>query len=101
MSNEEVQIEVADPIKAISKKLDKFFYTLVAVGLVFVTTLVIMVATLVVDSFHFNSVTYKEYSTKLDATENSNQTIQQLLNQSVSNQIRIEELQKQILEKEN
>lgn len=57
-----------DPIEVINKKLDKFFWILFSVGFVFVVTLIVMVGTLIIDSSHFNSATYKEYSQKMDSS---------------------------------
>lgn len=107
MDQQEPQIKFSDdPIEVISKKLDKFFWILFSVGFVFVVTLIIMVITLLVDSFHFNSVTYSEYSQKsesLQIIQKSNEVllkqIQDLAEQNKKNQELTVELQKQILKK--
>ena len=61
---------------------------------------------LVVDSFHINSATYKEYSQKTESVENTQKTneillkqIQSLAEQNKKNQEFIIELQKQLLNK--
>ena len=69
MKKQELQIQFPDPIEEIHKKLDRFFWVLFSVGFVFVVTLIVMTITLLVDSFHFNSATYKEYSEKTASVE--------------------------------
>ena len=78
------------------KKIEKMDYTLLAVVII----LLVMVATLVIDSFHFNSTTYKEYSEKTEAVEITQKINQQLLEQNTKNQQMIIDLQT-ILEKNN
>lgn len=85
-----------DPLETINKKLDKFFYVLFSVGFVFVVTLIVMTITLLIDSFHFNSTTYKEYSQKTELTNTTQKINQELLNQNKKNQAIIIEQQKQI-----
>jgi hypothetical protein len=106
MIKQKLQIEFpADPIDEINKKLDKFFYLLFTVGLVFVITLIVMVATLVVDSFHINSTTYKEYSQKTESVETTQKAneillkqVQELSEQNKQNQELILKQQNQIIE---
>ncbi len=60
--------------------------------------LLVMVATLIIDSFHINSATYREYSKKiqtLDSIQNTNKT---LFEQNNQNQVIIIEQQRQIIE---
>ncbi len=64
-----------------------------------VVVLLIMVATLVIDSFHINSATYKEYSQKTDSVSTIQKINEQLLDQNNKNQKLIIELQQQILNK--
>lgn len=99
MKQQEPQIKFSDPIDEINNKLDRFFWVLFSVGFVFVVTLLVMVVTLLVDSFHINSVTYKEYSQKTESVEMTQKANQELLDQNKQNQELIIELQKQILEK--
>ena len=61
-----------------------------------VIILLVMVATLVIDSFHFNSATYKEYSQKEDVIKQMQKINQELLDQNKKNQQIIIEQQKQI-----
>ena len=106
MKKQELQIKFPeDPIETIHKKLDKFFWVLFSVGFVFVITLLVMVITLLVDSFHFNSATYKEYSQKTESIEMTQKTnedllkqIQALSEQNKQNQEFILKQQNQIIE---
>ncbi len=91
MRKQEPQIKFSDPIEEIHKKLDKFFWVLFSVGFIFVITLVVMVATLLIDSFHINSATYKEYSQKTESVEMTQKTNEELLTQ-------IKELSEQVKE---
>ena len=75
------------------KRIEKIDWTLFAVVLI----LLVMVATLVIDSFHINSVTYKEYSEKTTSVETTQKVNQELLDQNRENQELIIELQKQLL----
>jgi cell division protein FtsL len=81
MEKQEPQIKFEDPIDAINKKLDKFFWILFSVGFVFVVTLIVMVITLLIDSSHFNSAVYKEYSQKTESVETTQKTNEALLKQ--------------------
>lgn len=54
---------------------------------------------LVVDSFHINNATYREYSQKTDSVDATQKINQGLLDQNIKNQEIIIELQKQILNK--
>lgn len=81
------------------KEIDeKFSYITILITTV-VIILLAMVATLIIDSFHINSATYKEYSQKAKSVETTQKINQQLLEQNAKNQELIIELQKQILEK--
>ena len=99
MAKQEPQIKFNDPIETINKKLDNFFLILFSVGFVFVITLIVMVVTLLIDSFHFNSATYKEYAEKTDAVEATQKINQQLLEQNAKNHQMIIDLATQLLQK--
>ncbi len=99
MKKQELQIKFSDPLDEIHKKLDRFFYLLFTVGIVFIITLVVMVGTLLIDSFHINSVTYKEYSQKTESIESTQKINRELLKQNKKNQEIIIDLQGQILKK--
>lgn len=60
-------IEIFDPVREIHNKFD--LYIKFVVGILFVSMLIMlfMTATLIIDSFHFNSAVYKEYSSKYNA----------------------------------
>ena len=54
---------------------------------------------LIMDSFHINSATYKEYSEKTQTVDDTLKINQELLNQNTKNQQIIIELQNRILNK--
>ena len=97
MSKQEPQIKFPDdPIETIHKKLDKFFWLVFSVGFVFVVTLVVMVITLLVDSFHFNSATYKEYTEKTESVDQALKFNKESMDQTQKNQELILQQQMQI-----
>jgi len=57
-------IKFQDPVEELLKRYDRQTNIIIAVFVVALATMLAMTATLVIDSFHFNSVTYKEYSDK-------------------------------------
>lgn len=63
-----------------------------------VLVLLVMVASLIIDSFHFNSATYKEYSEKVNTLNFLNSSNNELQNQNKQNQEFILKQQAQILE---
>ncbi len=77
------------------KRVDRHESIIYAVIIV----LLFMLAQLLIDSFRFSGVTYKEYSQKLDSVETSQKINNQFLEQNFENQKLILELQKQILNK--
>lgn len=87
-----------DPVEELHKKFDKFFWIVFSVGFVFVVTLIVMVVSLLIDSFHFNSATYKEYSEKTESVTHTQEINQELLVQNKQNQELILKQQNQILE---
>jgi len=68
---------------------------IVLIGVILV--LLIMVATLIIDSFHINSATYKEYSEKTDLINFLKESNEELLKENKNNQGLIIEQQNQIL----
>jgi len=63
--------------------------------------LLVMVATLIIDSFHVNSVTYREYSEKIETLNTLKNQNNQLIKQIKDNQEVIIKHQEQILESLN
>lgn len=59
-------------------------------------TMIVMTATLIVDSFHINSTTYSEYSEKIKTLNDTQETSKILLETVQKNQERLEELYKRI-----
>lgn len=93
---------LGDKLKSAESKLKDINYILLSVVII----LLVMVATLIIDSFHFNSATYKEYSQKTESIEtiqkNNENLLKQIKNfseQATKNQDLIIELQKQSLKK--
>ncbi len=77
-----------------NKKFDRMDVILFSVVII----LLVMVATLIIDSFHINSATYREYSEKienLNSTQINNKT---LIDQNIENQKLILQQQIQILQ---
>lgn len=97
-ANKRPRIDLFDPIGTINDKFDFYIKFVVGVLVVAVLTMIFMVATLVIDSFHFNSATYKEYSQKTEAIKILEDTNKQQLEQNKENQQTIIDQQKQILE---
>ena len=84
--NGEVQIKIPDTggslsIEEVKKDADSKFKDINYILLSVVIILLVMVATLVIDSFHFNSATYKEYSQKTESVEMTQKNNEVLLKQ--------------------
>lgn len=101
----EVQIKIpqtgvvtADDVK---KEADSKFKDINYILLTVVVILIVMVATLIIDSFHFNAATYKEYSDKTNSLESIQKSNKLLLEQNRQNQLLILDQQKQVLDKLN
>lgn len=76
------------------KRIEKIDLLLFAVVII----LLVMVATLVIDSFHINSATYREYSEKINTLDSLNGNNAHLMEQNNKNQELILKQQNQILE---
>jgi hypothetical protein len=63
-----------------------------------IVILLVMVATLLIDSFHINSATYKEYSNKIDDLNTLRDSNRQLFEQNRQNQELILKQQDQIMD---
>ncbi|MFA5132451.1 MAG: hypothetical protein WC444_03980 [Candidatus Paceibacterota bacterium] len=86
--------EVTTPSPAeLNKKLDRVDSLLFVVVII----LLVMVATLVIDSFHINSATYKEYSEKIETLDITQKNSNQMNEQHAKNQELIIKQQAQIL----
>lgn len=100
MNKQDLAVQFSqDPLEALNKKLDKFFWLAFSVGFIFVVSLLAVVITLLVDSFHFNSATYREYSEKIQTLNALQEENVELQNQNQKNQELILEMQKEILNK--
>lgn len=64
---EQPEIKFIDPLNEVNKRFD--FYIKVVIGILVFTvlTMLVMVSTLVIDSFHINSAIYNEYSAQMKA----------------------------------
>lgn len=89
---EEGTISSTYPKPVIDEKFKDINYLVFTVVII----LMVMVGTLVIDSFHFNSATYKEYSEKTESLKTTQKINQDLLDQNQKNQEIILEQQKQI-----
>lgn len=83
-------------MEKIKEDLDGKFKDMQQMMQMAVVVLLVMVATLVIDAFHFNSTAYSE---KTAVFENTQKINQELLDQNRKNQELIIELQKQLLKK--
>lgn len=77
--------------------VDKKFDSVNAVLLGVVVILLVMVATLIIDSFHINSATYREYSEKIDTLNSLKDENASLSEQNIKNQELIIQQQVEIL----
>ncbi len=78
----------------INKKFDRVDIILFSVVII----LLVMVATLIIDSFHINSVTYREYSEKIENLNSTQLNSKVLADQNIENQKLILQQQAQILQ---
>ncbi len=83
---QEELVEVFDPKGRLDEKMDFFIKVVLGVFVVAFITMLIMVGTLIFDSFHINSATYKEYSDKIEAQNILLETNRQLLEENKKNQ---------------
>jgi len=93
---EQPKIQVYDPVSDINKKFDFYIKIVIGILLVAVLTMIFMVSGLLLDAFHFNSATYKEYSDKLEINKEYRQGLEELLRENEENQKMIIEQQKKI-----
>ncbi|MDO8240714.1 MAG: hypothetical protein Q7T51_01910 [Candidatus Moranbacteria bacterium] len=99
----EIQIKIPETggsvtVEDVKKEADSKFKDINYILLSVVIILLVMVSTLIIDSFHINSAIYKEYSEKTGSVEQSQKINQELLDQNQKNQQLILEQQKQIQE---
>ena len=80
-------------------QIDKKFDQVAILLFTAVIILLVMVATLLIDSFHFNSAVYKEYSDKIEFSDDLKKMNSQLLEQNNQNKEMIMILQKKISNK--
>jgi len=99
--SDEPQIEVEDPrsfiglydpVKDIASKFDFYIKIVIAIFVVAMVTMLISVGTLTIDSFHFNSATYREYSEKIETNDTLLKAVKQNQELILKNQKAIEGL---------
>ena len=104
--NQKPKIEIYDATTDIANKFD--FYIKIVIGILVVgfISMLLMVGGIILDAWHFNSATYKEYSKKVESVETTQKTnetllqqIKDLAEQNKKNQELIIEQQKQLLNK--
>jgi len=83
-----------EELKQIPGKIKEMNFVLITV----VVILLVMVASIVIDSARFNSTVYKEYSEKIDTLNSMKEANIELLEQNKENQEIIIELENQIIE---
>ncbi len=94
-------IKFDDPksqLEEVMKRYDRQTYLIIGVLIVSFIIMITMVATLLIDSFHINSATYREYSVKMESVKSNLETNSEFLNQNRKNQELIIQQQKQIRE---
>jgi len=96
MDQEKLKYEVFDPVGEISKKFDLYIKFVVGILFVAVVTMLLMVGSLLLEAFHFNSATYKEYSERVQSVEQMQKSNDILLEQISSQEKQIIQLQQQI-----
>lgn len=72
---EKTLIEFYDPKKDIVRKFDFYIGIVIAILVFAMITMIVMTATLIIDSFHFNSATYQEYTRTIKRDINNQQYI--------------------------
>lgn len=84
---------ITEAVRQASSYSDKKFKDIqwLMIGVVVVTfigfiTMIVMVVTLIIDSFHFNSATYREYSEKISTLNSLKDSNKELLDQNKQNQ---------------
>jgi len=90
-------IGLYDPKKDIASKFDFYIKIVVAIFVVTTVILVVSVGTLIVDSFHFNSATYKEYAAKIE----TNNTLLKAVKQNQETILEVRKTVQELVEKQN
>ena len=74
-------------LREIMRRYDRQTSLIIGVLVVSLAIMIIMTGTLIIDSFHINSVTYKEYSSKIDLQNKSLEVNRQMIDEIQQNQI--------------
>jgi len=94
----EIKIKKDGGISTFKKETKERFKEINTVLIGVIVILLVMVATLIIDSFHINSATYREYSEKINTLNSMKEINSELLKQNKENQELILKQQNQILE---
>ncbi len=98
MPTEKPKVKIFDPEADIAGKFGYYIKIVVSVLVVAVLTMIFMVAGLLLDSFHFNSMAYREYSDKVETLESAQKSNAILLESNKKNQQTIIDQQMHIQE---
>lgn len=77
-------------------KIDKLLFAIVTSVVVSVAAVIVAVVGIFIDQLRYNNAAYKDYSSKLESTEKTQQINKELLDQNQINQQMIVEQEKQI-----
>jgi CHASE3 domain sensor protein len=92
------RFNIADPYEVLERRYEFQTKIIIAIFAIAIVTLLFMVATLLLDVLHFNSVVYKEYSEKTDTLNALQESNKALLEQNKQNQLIITGQNDKILE---
>lgn len=81
MEENQLKIKIDDPISRIDAKFDLYIKFVIGVLVVAVLTMIFMLGGILLDSLHFNSAVYKEYSQKTESVESLQKANEVLLKQ--------------------
>jgi hypothetical protein len=84
-------------LRELMKRYDTQTSLIIGVLVVSLVIMIVMTGTLIIDSFHINSATYKEYSSKIDLQNQSTEINKKMLNEIQQNQILIKSLFNKLL----
>jgi hypothetical protein len=81
-NNQTPKFQIFDPTETIGKKLDFYIQIVIVVLVVGFLSMLAMIGTLIIDSFHFNSATYTEYSNKITTLNDLQQINKKMLDEN-------------------
>lgn len=81
MEENQPKIKIDDPISRIDAKFDLYIKFVIGILVVAVLTMIFMLGGILLEAWHFNTTTYKEYSKKIESVETTQKTNETLLKQ--------------------